>query len=112
VLVELPCRHVTELFAGFGQKGVRAETVGASVWENVAAYLAADVPVGPFLADQWMLLLALAARCGSGGSFLTGPLTAHAETHARVIQKFLDVALQFECPTKNADDKRVVVRLQ
>jgi RNA 3'-terminal phosphate cyclase (ATP) len=49
VSVELESEQVTELFTGFGEKGVSAEQVGARVAGEAAAYLAAGVPVGSHL---------------------------------------------------------------
>jgi RNA 3'-terminal phosphate cyclase (ATP) len=77
--------HVTEVFTGFGQVGVRAEAVAEQAVQEAQHYLAADVPVGPHLADQLLLPLALAG----GGSFRTMPLTRHATTNIAVIGQFL-----------------------
>jgi RNA 3'-terminal phosphate cyclase (ATP) len=79
----------TELFTGFGQRGVRAEMVAARVAGQVRDFLAADVPVGPYMADQLLLPLALAG----GGSFVTMPLSPHSLTNMEIIQKFLDVRI-------------------
>jgi RNA 3'-terminal phosphate cyclase (ATP) len=77
----------TDVFTGFGQRGVRAESVAARVAEQVRDFLAADVPVGPNLADQLLLPLALAG----GRSFVTMPLSPHSLTNVEIIQMFLDV---------------------
>ena len=50
VLVTVESEHVTEVFTGFGERGVKAETVARRVVAEVKDYLAADVPVGPLLA--------------------------------------------------------------
>lgn len=94
VLLEVESRHVTEVFAGFGQLGVPAEQVARQAWREAEEYLNADVPVGPHLADQLMLPLALAAAQGAGqSSFTTMPLTEHATTQADVLRRFLDVPI-------------------
>ena len=80
--------HVTEIFTGFGAVGVRAETVAESAVREARRYLAADVPVGPYLADQLLLPLALAG----GGAFRTLPLSRHATTNIEVIRAFLGTA--------------------
>ena len=87
LLLELESAHVTEVFTGFGEAGVRAETVAERATEAVREYLAAQAPVGPYLADQLLVPLALAGR----GTFRTAPLTRHATTNIDVIRQFLDV---------------------
>ncbi len=87
VTVEVQADHVTEVFTGFGEKGVRAENVAATVAAEVAAYLDAGVPVGQHLADQLLLWLALAGE----GAFRTVAPTMHTTTHCDVIRAFLDV---------------------
>jgi RNA 3'-terminal phosphate cyclase (ATP) len=87
VLLEIASEHVTEVFTGFGEPSVRAETVALRAVEEVRHYLAARAPVGPYLADQLLLPLALAG----GGAFRTGPLTRHASTNVAVIRDFLGV---------------------
>lgn len=90
VSVEVSRAELTEVFTGFGERGVSAERVAGSTAEEVQAYLAAEVPVWRHLADQLMLPLALAG----GGSFVTGALSGHAVTNARVIETFLPVRVQ------------------
>jgi RNA 3'-terminal phosphate cyclase (ATP) len=85
VLVELQSEQVTEVFTGFGEKNVRAETVADQVADEVRAHLASEMPVGPHLADQLVLLLALAR----GGSFRTCPPTLHTRTQLAVVPRFL-----------------------
>ena len=88
VHVEIASEHVTEVFTGFGERGVRAEAVADAVADEALEYLAAaDVPVGKHLADQLLLLFALAG----GGRFRTLPLSAHARTQQDIIEKFLEV---------------------
>ncbi|MCC7139003.1 MAG: RNA 3'-terminal phosphate cyclase [Planctomycetes bacterium] len=85
VLLDVACEHVHEVFAAFGMRELRADAV---VDEAVGAYrewLAADVPVGPHLADQLLLPLAL----GAGGTFRTVAPTRHTKTNADVIRQFL-----------------------
>jgi RNA 3'-terminal phosphate cyclase (ATP) len=96
VLVEIESEAATEVFVGFGERGRRAEAVADGVAEEVAAYLATDVPVGAHLADQLVLLLALAG----GGSFRTVTPTLHTRTQLAVIEAFLGrrVAVTEEAP--------------
>lgn len=90
LFVELAYEHVTEVFTGFGTRGVAAEQVAAAVASDVQRYLRSDAPVGEHLVDQ--LLLPLAS--GAGGSFRALDLTPHARTNAAVIHRFLDVAIE------------------
>jgi len=87
VLLEIDSANVTEVFTGFGEPAVRAETVALGAVDEAREYLAAGVPVGPHLADQLMAPLALAG----GGAFRTGPLTRHSTTNMSVIRDFLGV---------------------
>jgi RNA 3'-terminal phosphate cyclase (ATP) len=96
VLLELESEHVTEVFAGFGQVGVRAETVALRALGEARAYLAADVPVGPHLADQLLLPLGIGAHVGSGGAFRTMRLSLHAKTHLDVMRRFLEINVEVE----------------
>jgi len=90
LLVELECDHVAEMFVGFGERGLRAEEVADRVVHEVRQYLLAGVPVGPHLADQLVLPLALAGA----GTFRTTPVTRHMETNIEVVQKFLPVRVR------------------
>jgi RNA 3'-terminal phosphate cyclase (ATP) len=91
-MAEIDCREITELFTAFGRKGLPASTVGGRLAGAVMDYLQADVPVGPWLADQLLLPLAL----GGGGEFVTHAPTAHTRTNMAVIERFLEVAFQVE----------------
>jgi len=87
VTIEIESRDITEVFTGFGQRGVRAEEVADIVVGAARRYLDADVPVGEHLADQLLVPLALAG----GGTFKTLPPTRHTRTNIDVIEKFLDI---------------------
>lgn len=84
-----PCR---ELVTAFGEKGLRAEAVAERACDELAAFLAAGVPVGEHLADQLLLPMAVAG----GGRFRAAPLSLHATTNIETIQQFLDVAIRVE----------------
>jgi RNA 3'-terminal phosphate cyclase (ATP) len=88
-MVEAECDALTEVFTGFGERGVSAETVAERVAAQASAWLGRGAPVGEFLADQLLLPLALAG----GGCFRTGPLSSHATTHAEVLKRFLPVQI-------------------
>lgn len=88
LMIELESDGHTEVFTGFGEKGVRAEAVAESAVAEARAYLDHGAPVGEHLADQLLLPMALAG----GGAFLTGPLSRHAATNIEVIERFLPVS--------------------
>ena len=85
--IEIGADNVTEIFTGFGERGISAEAVVAHTVKEAQAYLAAKVPVGPHLADQLLLPLALAGA----GTFVTMAPTQHTRTNIAVIEKFLPV---------------------
>jgi len=87
VVIEVQCENVTEVFTGFGEKGVRAEEVASQAVDSASEYIAADVAVASHLADQLLLPLALAG----GGSFTTLPLSTHATTNIQVLRQFMNV---------------------
>jgi RNA 3'-terminal phosphate cyclase (ATP) len=85
VEIELGFAEISELFTGFGERGVSAETVAARVADEAAEYLASGAPVGRHLADQLLLPLALAG----GGAFVTQSPTAHFETQCAIVPRFV-----------------------
>jgi len=90
LLLHVKSASVTEVFSSFGEKGIRAEEVAADAVQEAKRYLDARVPVGRRLADQILLPMALAGR----GRLLTLPLSLHAWTNIKVIQKFLSVEIE------------------
>jgi len=92
VTIEIQSEHVTEVFTGFGQRGVPAEKVAAGAAREAHRYLKAGVPVGEHLADQLLVPLALAG----GGSFRTLPPSSHTTTNIETLGRFLDVAVRTE----------------
>jgi RNA 3'-terminal phosphate cyclase (ATP) len=91
-LVAVEAEHVTEVFVGFGERGISAETVADRVCREASAWIDADVAVGTHLADQLLLPFALAGA----GSFTTLVPSDHARTNAALIEKFLPVEIAFE----------------
>jgi RNA 3'-terminal phosphate cyclase (ATP) len=92
VLLTLEYERVTEVFAGFGAKMVRAEMVAQQAVQEARDYLASGAAVGEHLADQLMLPLALAGS----GRFTMSAVSQHARTNAAVIARFLPVEISFE----------------
>ena len=88
---------VTEVFTGFGEQGVRAETVAERAVMAMREYLATDAPVGEHLADQLLLPLTIAR----GGIFRTVRPTRHTLTNIDVIGKFLPRKIQVKSETQD-----------
>jgi RNA 3'-terminal phosphate cyclase (ATP) len=84
--------HITEVFTGFGEKGVSAESVAKRAVDAARSYLASEAVVGRHLADQILLPMALAG----GGEFTTMPVTQHFESHVEIIEKFLSRRVEIE----------------
>jgi len=99
--VQVTSEHVTEVFTGFGQKGVPAKQVAKEAVGQARRYMAADVPVGRYLADQIMIPMAMAG----GGRFRTLPLSRHATTNIDIIKQFL--ALDVTVTKHNKDNYEV-----
>jgi len=89
VTIEIECEHVTEVFTGFGERGLRAEAVAEKAAQQARRYIGSEAAVGEYLADQLLIPIAMAG----GGSFTTGPLSRHATTNIEVITRFLDVSI-------------------
>jgi len=85
VVATIAYEHVTEVFVAFGRLGASAESVATECADEVKAYLAGAHPVGPRLADQLLLPMAV----GAGGVFVTQHPTRHMLTNVLVINAFL-----------------------
>jgi RNA 3'-terminal phosphate cyclase (ATP) len=108
VSIELQFEHVTEVFTGFGQRGVPAEHVAQQALDQAQHYLDNEVPVGEHLADQLLLPLGIGAHQGTGGGrFRTLPLSSHARTHIQVLKRFLQVRIEVL-----ETDREAVVRVE
>ena len=92
VTISIEHEHVTEVFTGFGERGVRAEAVAEAAVEEARRYLASDAPVGEHLADQLLLPMALAG----GGEFLATMATPHLRSNAAVLERFTDRRVTIE----------------
>jgi RNA 3'-terminal phosphate cyclase (ATP) len=92
LMLTLDYEQITEVFTGFGARGVRAEQVARSALDEACRYVESDAPVGEHLADQILLPLAI----GSGGTFRTTSLTDHTTTNIAVLRTFLDVGIDTE----------------
>lgn len=93
--------ELTEIFTGFGERSVSAEQVAERVCREAKTFLDSKAAVGPYLADQLLLPMALAG----GGEFSTLAPTNHTRTNAALIEKFLPVEFEF----REDDNARWVV---
>ena len=89
--------HVTEVFTGIGEYGVRAETLAKTIVTNAQKYIQAksadgrnNTAVGEHLADQLLLPMALF----KGGVFTAMDITEHTRTNIEIIRRFLDVDIR------------------
>ena len=92
VTISVECEHVSEVFTGFGERGVRSEAVAEKAALQARRYIGSEAAVGENLADQLLIPMAMAG----GGSFTTLPLSRHTTTNIAVIGKFLDVGIECE----------------
>jgi RNA 3'-terminal phosphate cyclase (ATP) len=76
--------HVCEVITGFGERGVRAETIAGDAAAQMLEYLSHAAPVGEHLADQLLLPMALAR----GGSFTTTTESQHLRSNVLIVERF------------------------
>ncbi len=92
LFVEVDAEHITEVFCAVGEKGLPAETVAGRCADVLRDYLASTAPVGPYLADQLLLPLAIAG----GGEMRVTRATDHLRTQAELIPEFLPVDFEID----------------
>ncbi len=88
IMLEVASTNVTEVFTGFGRLNVAAESVAHEAIKELRRYLAADVPVGRYLADQLLVPMAIA-----GGRFRTIGPSRHTRTNIELIRQFADAEI-------------------
>lgn len=87
--------QVTEVFCEFGEKGVTAEAVATKLVQALRKYKVSSGALGPHLADQWVLPLALAVnQRQQAASYTCTELTPHALSNFEVIERFLPVRIR------------------
>ncbi|WP_051303435.1 RNA 3'-terminal phosphate cyclase [Comamonas composti] len=92
LLATLEYAELTEVFTQFGLKGVSSEQVAQALADELQSYQASKAALGPHMADQWALPLALAVeRTGLAASYTCTEITPHAQSNFEVIEKFLAV---------------------
>jgi RNA 3'-terminal phosphate cyclase (ATP) len=87
-------RHaqVCELATGFGDRRRGVPSAADAVVQALHAYQASGAALGPYLADQWALPLALAVhQAGQVASYTCTELSEHATTNFGIIERFLPV---------------------
>ncbi len=108
VILEVASERCCEVFTGFGARGKRSEQVASDAISELNEYLESGVPVGPHLADQLLIPMALAGK----GTFCTLPLTDHTTTNIELVRHLLGVQI-FVKPLANDGTVRVeVVRVR
>ncbi|MBK8258694.1 MAG: RNA 3'-terminal phosphate cyclase [Polyangiaceae bacterium] len=101
VTIDVESEHVTEVFTGFGERGVRAEKVGERVAREARDYLDSNAVVGEHLADQLLLPMVLAGS----GAFRTVEPSSHTTTQADLLRKILGAKIRF---VKDGEQSHVV----
>jgi RNA 3'-terminal phosphate cyclase (ATP) len=95
LMATLVHEQLCELFTCFGQKNLRAEHVAQQLLRDVCAWQASSAALGPHLADQLALPLALAVwRQGRPARYSCTEATAHLRSNLAVIEAFLPVRTQ------------------
>jgi RNA 3'-terminal phosphate cyclase (ATP) len=89
IMIEIKSKNITEIFTGFGERGVYHEVVAQNVIKMAKHYLHGVVPVGKFLADQLLVPMAISG----GGKFRTLNPTLHTLTSIEIINKFMNLKI-------------------
>lgn len=92
LMIEVAHRNVTGVFTGFGERGKPAEEVAREASREALDWVESGLPVGPRLADQLLVPLAV----GAGGRFLTAEPTPHTRTNAEVVRIFTEAEVSLE----------------
>lgn len=100
------CEVVSEL----GERGFAPGEAAARACQEAKEVIEAGVAVGPHLADQIVLPMAIAAARGGGGSVLsTVKPTGHTETNMETIRAFL--AVELSARQEAGSERRWTVRV-
>ena len=102
LMATLSYEHVTEVFTSFGGRGISSDQVAQSLAEQVKAYQSNEAALGPYLADQWTLPLALAVwKSGKSARYGCTEVSEHARTNFEVIGWFLPMLFEFSGADSN-----------
>ena len=89
LVVDVVSEEGITVLTGFGERGVRAETVARRLAGKVNRTLRVDVPVDEHLADQILPYLAL----GCGGTFRTVRPSSHTRTQIELLERVLHATI-------------------
>jgi len=84
----------TEMFANFGERGKRAETVAHELAREAKNFARSRAQLDSHLADQILIYLALSG----GGRFTTNYLSSHFHTNLEIIKRFIDLEAEIKAP--------------
>lgn len=87
--LQVESEHIIEMVEVVGEKRLSAEQVANRAIKALQAYLAAEVTIGSYLADQLLLPMALA----KGGCFTTLAPTQHLLSNIEVIKQFMGIEI-------------------
>lgn len=94
LMATLEHEHITEVFTCFGEKNVTSEKVARLLAKEASTYLNSAAPVGPHLADQLALPMALAVHASTKpGAYAASEMTEHTWTNLDVIRRFLPIKI-------------------
>ncbi len=98
LLATLHYEHVTELVSSLGAHGLSSEAVARNLCLALRHYQKKpDAAVGQHLADQLVLLLALAVwQSGERAAFSCSEVTEHLRSNIAVIEQFLPLRISVE----------------
>lgn len=74
-----------QISSAIGRHGVHAREVAREAVSSHQSWVDSGAPVGPYLADQLLVFMALAGE----GRLVTVPLTLHSQTQLELIPRFL-----------------------
>ncbi len=92
IMIEVVLSTHSEVFTGFGRRGVPAEEVALEACREARSFLDADAPVGPYLADQLLTPLALKG----GGTYRATGITSHARSTAALVEEMTCCRIEIE----------------
>lgn len=92
LLLSARYEQVTEMVAGFGERQVPAASLALNAARRIRGMMESGAAIGPYLADQLLLPLALAG----GGRFTTVRPSRHTLTNIGTIARFLSVPIRIE----------------